>query len=197
MSKGVQMKENKRQHIIEIGKEWLQSHSVDALRIETISKISNVSKTTFYKHFSNKYDFIEVILKQDFESYVNEILGIMDSSKTFEDKIRSTLVIRQEGLRTIGAIAVSIHSSRNPRFEPLKQLLTENTELEDRWRNILIREQQNGNINPHISVDAIVFIERKLNECFFDVDFIAMFPDQVERVNVLTQYWLNGISNKK
>jgi len=191
------MKENKRQHIIEIGKEWLQSHSVDALRIETISKLSNVSKTTFYKHFSNKYDFIEVILKQEFESYVNEVLGIMDSSKTFEDKIRSTLVIRQEGLRTIGAIAVSIHSSRNPRFESLKQLLTENTELEDRWRNILIREQQNGNINPHISVDAILFIDRKLNECFFDVDFIAMFPDQVERVNVLTQYWLNGISNRK
>lgn len=191
------MKENKRQHIIEIGKEWLQSHSVDALRIETISKLSNVSKTTFYKHFSNKYDFIEVILKQEFELYVNEVLGIIDSSKTFEDKIRSTLVIRQEGLRTIGAIAVSIHSSRNPRFEPLKQLLTENTELEDRWRNILIKEQQNGNINPHISVDAILFIDRKLNECFYDVDFIAMFPDQVERVDVLTQYWLNGISNRK
>ena len=191
------MKENKRQHIIEIGKEWLQSHCVDALRIETISKLSNVSKTTFYKHFSNKYDFIEVIFKQEFELYVNEVLGIMDSSKTFEDKIRSTLVIRQEGLRTIGAIAVSIHSSRNPRFEPLKQLLTENTELEDRWRNILIKEQQNGNINPHISVDAILFIDRKLNECFYDVDFIAMFPDQVERVNVLTQFWLNGISNRK
>ena len=69
-----------------------------------------------------RYDLIEVILKQEFESYVNEALSIMDSSKTFEEKIRSMLVIRQEGLRTIGAIAESIHSSRNPRFEPLKQL---------------------------------------------------------------------------
>ena len=48
-----------------------------------------------------------------------------------------------------------------------------------------------------ISVDAILYIDRKLNECFYDADFIAMFPDQVERVNVLTQYWLNGISNRK
>ena len=140
---------------------------------------------------------IEVILKQEFESYVNEVLSIMDSSQTFEDKIRSTLVIRQEGLRAIGVIVESIHSSRNPRFGSLKQLLTENTELEDKWRNILLREQQNGNINPHISVDAILFIDRKLNECFYDAAFIAMFPDQVERVNVLTQYWLNGISNRK
>ena len=191
------MSNNKRQHIIDIGKCWLQSHSVDEVKVETISELANVSKTTFYKYFSNKYDLIEVILKQDFESYVNEALSIMDSSKTFEEKIRSMLVIRQEGLRTIGVIVESIHSSRNPRFEPLKRLLTENTELEDRWRNILLREQQNGNINPHISVDAILFIDRKLNECFYEADFIAMFPDQVERVNVLTQYWLNGISNRK
>ena len=191
------MSTNKRQHIIDIGKDWLQSHSVDDVKVETVAELANVSKTTFYKHFSNKYDLIEVILKQEFESYVNEVLSIMDSSQTFEDKIRSTLVIRQEGLRAIGVIVESIHSSRNPRFEPLKQLLTENTELEDKWRNILLREQQNGNINPHISVDAILFIDRKLNECFYDAAFIAMFPDQVERVNVLTQYWLNGISNRK
>ena len=191
------MKENKRQHIIDIGKEWLQCNGVDALRIETISKLANVSKTTFYKHFSNKYDFIEVVLNQELQLYINEALSIMDSSKTFEEKIRSMLVIRQEGLRTIGAIAVSIHSSRNPRFEALKQLLTENTDFEDKYRQFLTEEQQNGHINPYISIDAILYIDRKLNECFYEADFIEMFPDQVERVNVLTQYWLNGISNKR
>lgn len=191
------MKENKRQHIIDIGKEWLQCNGVDALRIETISKLANVSKTTFYKHFSNKYDFIEVVLNQELQLYINEALSIMDSSKTFEEKIRSMLVIRQEGLRTIGAIAVSIHSSRNPRFEPLKQLLTENTDFEDKYRQFLTEEQQNGHINPYISIDAILYIDRKLNECFYEADFIEMFPDQVERVNVLTQYWLNGISNRR
>lgn len=191
------MKENKRQHIIDIGKEWLQCNGVDALRIETISKLANVSKTTFYKHFSNKYDFIEVVLNQELQLYINEALSIMDSSKTFEEKIRSMLVIRQEGLRTIGAIAVSIHSSRNPRFEALKQLLTENTDFEDKYRQFLTEEQQNGHINPYISIDAILYIDRKLNECFYEADFIEMFPDQVERVNVLTQYWLNGISNRR
>ena len=191
------MSTNKRQYIIDIGKDWLQSHSVDDVKVETIAELANVSKTTFYKHFSNKYDLIEVILKQEFDLYLNEVLMIMDSSKTFEDKIRSMLVIRQAGLRTIGAIVVSVHSSTNLRFESLKRMLTENTDLEDKYRQFLKKEQHRGHINPNISVDAILYIDRKLNECFYEADFMAMFPDQVERVNVLTHYWLNGISNRK
>ena len=120
MPEGIQMKENKRQHIIDIGKGWLQGNSVDDLRIEMISKLANVSKTTFYKHFSNKYDFIQVALNQELQLYLNEAFSIMDSSNTFEHKIRSMLVMRQESLKLIGAIVVSIHSSNNPRFEFLK-----------------------------------------------------------------------------
>ena len=107
------------------------------------------------------------------------------------------LVSRQEGLRAIGAIVISVHSSTNPRFESLKRMLTENTSFEDKYRQFLIQEQQRGHVNPDISVDAILYIDRKLNECFYETDFIEMFPDQVERVNVLTQYWLNGILNRR
>lgn len=191
------MKVNKRQHIIEVVTQWLQSNSVDDIKVESISELANVSKTTFYKHFSNKYDLIEVILKQEFDLYFNEALSIMDSSQTFEAKIRSMLDMRKESLQRFSTVAISVHSSSNLRLKPLKRLLTENTDLEDRWRQFLIEEQQKGNINPNISVDAILFIDRKLDECFYEADFIAMFPDHVERVNVLTQYWLNGVSNRR
>jgi len=187
---------NKRQHIIDTGKTWLQMNTVDDLKVESIAKLAGISKTTFYKHFSNKFDLIEIILKQEFDLYLNEVLMIMDSSYPFEQKIRSMLVIRQEGFKTIGSIIISVHSSINPRFESLKRMLTENTDFEDKYRQFLIREQQNGHINPDISVDAILYIDRKLNECFYETDFIKMFPDQVERMNVLTQYWLNGISSR-
>lgn len=81
------MKANKRQHIIETAKVCLQNHSVDEVKVETIADLSDVSKTTFYKHFSNKYDLIETILKQEFDLYLNDVIMIMDSSKTFEHKI--------------------------------------------------------------------------------------------------------------
>ena len=191
------MKANKRQHIIKIATVWLQNHSVDEVRVETIAELANVSKTTFYKHFSNKYDLIESMLKQEFDLYLDEVLMIMRSSQTFEQKIRSMLLIRQEGLKTIGSIIVSVHSSSNPRFESLKRMLTENTDFEDKYRHFLIEEQQRGHVNPDISVDAILYIDRKLNECFYESDFIEMFPDQIDRINVLTQYWLNGISSPR
>ena len=191
------MKENKRQHILDIGKRWLQSNSVDDLRIETIAKLANVSKTTFYKHFSNKYDLIEVILGQLIQQYFDQTLSILDSSKSFESKTRLMFVLEQQIIKTMGTLTVSIYLSGNPRFEPVKRMLLENTSLEDLWRRFLTKEQQNGNINPHISVDAILYLDRKLNECFYETDFIAMFPDRVERTNVLTQYWLNGILSKR
>ena len=76
-------------------------------------------------------------------------------------------------------------------------MLTENTDFEDKYRQFLTEAQQNGHINPDIPIDAILYIDHKLNECFYEAEFIAMFPNQVERVNVLTQYWLNGISNRR
>ena len=179
--------------MLDVGLIWLQSNSVDKMRVETISRIAEVSKTTFYKHFTDKYDFIEEILQTQLNIYLQETFAILDSSCDFEDKVKTMLIHQRQFIDQLGVFTVSIFSSKNTNFDGAKNVLTENPEWEIRWRLFLLKEQESGNINPNLPVDAILLIDKKLNECFYMPEFIDLFPNKQDRMDVMIQYWMNGV----
>ena len=178
---------SKKIHIIDVGLSWLQNNSVDKMRVETISK------TTFYKHFNDKYHFIEVILQTQLNKYIQETFVVLDSYSVFEEKVKTMLILQRQFIDIVGSFSVSIFSSNNPNLDGAKNILTENTEWENRWRLFLLKEQENGNINPNIPVDAILLIDKKLNECFYMTEFIDLFPNKHDRMEIMLQYWMNGV----
>ncbi len=184
---------SKKAHMLDVGLIWLQSNSVDKMRVETISRIAEVSKTTFYKHFTDKYDFIEEILQTQLNIYLQETFAILDSSCDFEDKVKTMLIHQRQFIDQLGVFTVSIFSSKNTNFDGAKNVLTENPEWEIRWRLFLLKEQESGNINPYLPVDAILLIDKKLNECFYMPEFIDLFPNKQDRMDVMIQYWMNGV----
>ena len=84
---------SKKIHIIDVGLSWLQNNSVDKMRVETISRLARVSKTTFYKHFNDKYHFIEVILQTQLNKYIQETFAVLDSYSVFEEKVKTMLEV--------------------------------------------------------------------------------------------------------
>ena len=103
------------------------------------------------------------------------------------------LILQRQFIDIVGSFSVSIFSSNNPNLDGAKNILTENTEWENRWRLFLLKEQENGNINPNIPVDAILLIDKKLNECFYMTEFIDLFPNKHDRMEIMLQYWMNGV----
>ena len=36
-------------------------------------------------------------------------------------------------------------------------------------------------------------IDKKLNECFYMTEFIDLFPNKHDRMEIMLQYWMNGV----
>ena len=90
-------------YIIDVGLSWLQNNSVDKMRVETISGLARFSKTTFYKHFNDKYHFIEVILQIQLNKCIQETFVILDSCSINRGRIleqRCTKICKSYLIRT-------------------------------------------------------------------------------------------------
>ena len=69
------------------GSRLFVQHGYHKVTMESIAQYANVSKVTLYKYFSDKQALYEHILKENFLKEYNEVVEIINSRLSFEEKI--------------------------------------------------------------------------------------------------------------
>ncbi len=69
-------------------------HGYHKVTMESIAQYANVSKVTLYKYFNDKQALYEHILKENFLKEYNEIVEIINSRLSFEEKITQYILVK-------------------------------------------------------------------------------------------------------
>jgi AcrR family transcriptional regulator len=79
-----------RQAIIQAFEEIIQEKEFDAIRISDISKRAMINRVTFYHHFEDKYELLEVVTR---ESLKEKIEKELDGHVTFDQEMMRRVFI--------------------------------------------------------------------------------------------------------
>lgn len=71
-----QRKAATRQRLIEAARDLIVSQGYGSVDILDITERANLSKATFYKHFTNKEDCVRALMQQGFDALVEELLAV-------------------------------------------------------------------------------------------------------------------------
>lgn len=79
-----------RQAIIQAFEEVIQEKEFDAIRISDISKRAMINRVTFYHHFEDKYELLEVVTR---ESLKGKIEAELEGHGTFDQEMMKRVFI--------------------------------------------------------------------------------------------------------
>ncbi|MEG1582470.1 MAG: TetR/AcrR family transcriptional regulator [Cetobacterium sp.] len=87
-------KRDKKQQILEAGKDVLLKKGIFKTRVEDITNYLGIAKGSFYTYFKSKDQLLEEIIIQFFDIRKNEFEEIEKSDEDFRDKIKKFIIKR-------------------------------------------------------------------------------------------------------
>jgi AcrR family transcriptional regulator len=99
------MNENnpKYRQLVRTAKDLFWKYGVKRVSIEEICRESSVSKMTFYKFFPNKIELATYIIKKEIGKSLKEFRVLIESEKSFQEKVHQIFVIKHDAARNISA----------------------------------------------------------------------------------------------
>ncbi|NOZ47437.1 MAG: TetR/AcrR family transcriptional regulator [Chlorobi bacterium] len=95
------IEDKKLLNILIAAKELFWKYGIKRVTVEEICREAKVSKMTFYKFFSNKKKLAEAIIDKVVGKSLKEFRELVESDKTFQEKIQQMLVMKLEGTKDI------------------------------------------------------------------------------------------------
>lgn len=186
----------KLQQIVEKGLELFWHHGYKRISIEEICKEAQVSKNTFYKHFSNKLDLIRFILIETSNKGMNDYEEIMAMEIPFEEKVRKLLDMKFKAVEDISEnFFKDIYVSGD---EDIIKLIHEmaQSRVEVIYRTFK-RAQIDGDIRDDVNLEFIVHYMSKMGDMTNDETLVNMFETPADLIMELTNFFFYGIMSRE
>ncbi|MBY5959222.1 TetR/AcrR family transcriptional regulator [Membranicola marinus] len=185
------MKKTTEQSIIDTAKGLFWKHGIKRVTVEEIAKEAGVSKTTYYRMFSNKEDVAERVLDAILENGLREYKSIMARDIPFSEKIKQVVEMKHTASKGISneflKDIMSDHSGlRNRLVEERK-----NTEL--MFIKDLRSAQKKGWIRKDLKIEFIHYMLNLFNEKIMDDTFLALFEDSDDAIMEIINFFFYGI----
>lgn len=182
----------KKQQILVTAKELFWKYGIKRVTVEEICSRSGVSKMTFYKHFSNKYDLVKHILDIFYEKIMDRYREIMSSERKYKDKVADLYQIKLDATNEISHEFLSGYF--NSGDTDLMDFI--NNKVEENFRiiiNDLIEAQKKGEIRKDIKPEFINFFLDHMVNLINDPSLNKLYPNAQEMMLELTNFFFYGI----
>jgi AcrR family transcriptional regulator len=187
--------ENKKyRKLIDTGKELFFRHGIKRVTIEEICEKSDVSKMTFYKHFSNKRDMVIKILDELIDEGYNKYNAIFEKEIPFIEKIKTVIEFKLEAASEYSqAFIEEAGKSDSYIYKYLISKTADRTKSIEEMYNIGIKEKS---INPQYSREFFIYMMYKTGDLYSDESIIKLYPDKELRLSVILNFFFFGIMGK-
>lgn len=99
---------SKKQTIINASMSLFNREGYQTPGVDRIAEASGVSKMTFYRHFSDKNDLINLILEEKHKKFIDDITHITNEKKSTKEKLFSILSIMTIGLIIVNSMGACL-----------------------------------------------------------------------------------------
>ena len=174
-------------------KELFWKHGFKKVSIDEICKKAVVSRKTFYTYYPNKQALVLSIL----ESLTNEMLDVFavlvaDTEKSFFEKMNMLLSLKFEMNKEFSMEFINdfLHPDSAELLEYLNTVVGKSLKL---TREFFTNAQQNGEMNPGLNLDFLLWNMQKQLEICSTPEALAMFPDSESMVRQISELMIFGV----
>ena len=174
-------------------KELFWKHGFKKVSIDEICKKASVSRKTFYTYYPNKQALVLSIL----ESLTNEMLDVFatlvaDTGKSFSEKMNMLLSLKFEMNKEFSMEFINdfLHPDSAELLEYLNTVVGKSLML---TREFFTNAQQNGEMNPGLNLDFLLWNMQKQLEICSTPEALAMFPDSESMVRQISELMIYGV----
>lgn len=193
-----EIKRNKSyQSILAAARTLFWKYGIKRVSVEEISAEAGVSKMTFYRAFKNKNDLVLVLLQDITNTGMERFTSILNSSKTFIEKVEQMILAKHEYAQGI-----------SPEF--VKDLYAvENTE----WQKVMLdyrekaiqlmveeftKAQKEGWVRKDLSIEFILYMMEDMQQKVNDERFLHLHGgDLHQAIMEMTKFFFYGIIPEK
>ena len=182
----------KQQQLIESARALFCAHGIRRVTIEEICKNAHVSKMTYYKYFSHKWDIAKTVIDVLFDEVIKLHRGVLEEDISFPQKVEKILKLNKEQFNTVGTVFIN-------------DLLKEDSPLHlyflaqhKKTREIAIvffkNAQREGLIHSDIKMPFLLFMLDHLSDLVNNPEFVQIMPDVEDRVCELSSFFFHGFT---
>ncbi|HCC69667.1 MAG TPA: TetR/AcrR family transcriptional regulator [Bacteroidales bacterium] len=182
----------KKQQILTTGKDLFWKYGIKRVTVEEICNRSGVSKMTFYKHFSNKYDLAMDIMDSIYDENINRYREIMSSDREYKDKVADLYKIKLDATNDmsheflndyINSGETELISYLNGKIEKIMGIII----------NDFIIAQEKGEIRKDIKPEFINFFLDHMVKMSGYPELIKLYSNAQEMILELLNFFFYGI----
>ncbi|MDD2995852.1 MAG: TetR/AcrR family transcriptional regulator [Paludibacter sp.] len=174
-------------------KELFWKHGFKKVSVDEICKKAAVSRKTFYTYYPNKQALVLSIL----ESLTNEMLDVFatlvaDTEKSFSEKMNMLLSLKFEMNKEFSMEFINdfLHPDSAELLEYLNTVVGKSLML---TREFFTNAQKNGEMNPGLNIDFLLWNMQKQLEICSTPEALAMFPDSESMVRQISELMIYGV----
>jgi len=182
----------KLQKIYTTAKSLFWKFGIKRVSIEEICREANVSKMTFYKHFSNKVDLVKFLLDRITDEAKAKYREIMHQEIPFQEKVKQSVQLKMEQTDDVSQeFFVDIHKNAGPEIlDFFNQKLQEGIQL---VINDYVDAQKRGDIRPDIKPEFILYFLNQMIKMVRDESLIRLYDSPQDLIMELTNFFFYGI----
>jgi len=182
----------KQQDLIVVARGLFSKHGTRRVTIEEICKKAGISKMTFYKYFSNKWDIAGTVLDIIVGEVVTAYNQMVEENIPFEQKVEKMLKLNREQVNAFGAAFINdLLADESPLRE---KFIGQQIKSKEMTIEFFKKAQKEGHIRRDIEMPFLLFMLNRLYELLNHPEFVQIAPDVEDRIDRLSKMFFHGFA---
>ncbi|MDH6670720.1 AcrR family transcriptional regulator [Paenibacillus sp. LBL] len=182
--------EKKKEQIMKTAFDLISKYGVDKTSVTEISKHARVSPVSIYNYFGSKEELIRMTFIDYMSKIMHEYEKLLEEPIPFQEKLKLLLGSRMNSVDQINVDLIQISNEPSVR-EHIEAFYKERTI--PFFVKLIEQGKQEGDIDPHISIEAALFYIQVFKDALARPGFIAQAsPAMLRDIDRLFYYGLIG-----
>jgi AcrR family transcriptional regulator len=182
----------KLQQIYTTAKAMFMRYGFKRVSIEEICREANLSKMTFYKFFSNKFDLLKFILEKITSESLAEYRDILKQDIPYAEKVTQMIQMKMKYSDGIGQEFFNdLYKNADPDLVAFWQQKTQ--EIMQLVLEDLKAAQAQGDVRAEIKPEFILYFLNHIFEMIKDDKLLQLYDSPQALINELTRFFFYGI----
>ncbi len=182
----------KHLQLIESAQDLFCNHGVRRVTIEEICRTANISKMTFYKYFSDKWDIARAVLDYLINAGLTMYCELIKEPIPFAQKVERILMISTSRVHAIGS--AFLDDLMKPDSPLHAYFMEQQKKVSELSIEFLQSAQKEGLIHKNIQMPVALFMLTRLSELLNHPEFIQIMPDIEQRTAEIATLFFYGFS---
>lgn len=178
--------------LLQAARDEFWKFGVRKVNVEDICQTAGLSKMTFYRHFKNKKEVVEIVIRQYLEDSMANYNAIISKDISFKERISEVLLLKQDDVSDVSkAFIEDVYLDEESGMKFIFD------EYRDKMLLIVMNDfkkaQEEGEIRQDLDLKFVEYILNDMKAKVMDPRLVAIYPNQKDLIMQISNFFFYGI----